>query len=892
MSHRQKQRVHKRDKKKDVKKERRIELGEQIKLAKKQEKYNSDGESENDDEVESSESQDELTNGNGFTDDNKEWLKIKKKNNNKVKIEESDENSDEDSDKEEVDDSEEGSDDEDNLKVGKLDDLSEDDDDENDEDDDKFDEDSSASDEDENSDDDMLPIEKKNIKLKKKMEEEAKLAEDELQMNISHQEMFTFPQDNDEETEDITTLQDVQQRIKDVVLVLSDFNKYRENGRSRPEYTELLRKDLCTYYSYNDFLMDKLMNMFAINELLEFLEASEVQRPLTIRANSLKTRRRDLASALINRGVNLDPIGKWTKVGLVVYSATVPLGATPEYLAGHYMIQGASSMLPVMALAPQENERVLDMCAAPGGKSSHIAAIMKNTGTLFANDANRERIKAIVGNFHRLGVVNSIVSCEDGSKYQNIMTGFDRVLLDAPCTGTGVVAKDPSVKTSKSEVDIQRCYNLQRKLILSAIDCLSSKSTTGGYLVYSTCSILPEENEWVIDYALKKRNVKLVPTGLDFGTEGFVSYRQFRFHPSMKLTKRYYPHTHNMDGFFVAKLKKFSDVIPTTEEEEVVDEENKDNDLEKEIEVQSTEEDILAHRKRKFEEFIAAKSEDSNKDKKKVKKEDNKKYVVKSFEKPETKKIKGKNDKDKKVKGKTSKKQSKLVTDIVEVKEEIATPKNNKKNKNHKKNIENPPVGKTSEVVEVTETPNSKLSKTLKTPTKAEQNKTPESKVIKNLKTPTKANKIKTPEVVKTAETPKSKVSKDTKTPTKAEKNKTLEVVATPKAKLSKDSKTPTKAEKNKTSTKSNVTDSTTKSNSPAKSKKSDTKQIQININKQPFHTKLLATEDVPFEISIKAKNKLDKNKKDRKQIGQLKTNKKIATDRKSANKFNKNKKQ
>lgn len=211
-----------------------------------------------------------------------------------------------------------------------------------------------------------------------------------------------------------------------------------------------------------------------------------------------------------------------------------------------------------MALAPQENERVLDLCSAPGGKSSHIAAIMKNTGVLFSNDANKDRIKAVVGNFHRLGVMNAVVCCEDGTKFKSIMSGFDRILVDAPCTGTGVIAKDPSVKTSKSEVDIQRCYNLQRKLLLTAIDCLSAKSATGGYIVYSTCSILPEENEWVIDYVLKNRNVKLVPTGLDFGTEGFVNYRHHRFHPSMKHTRRYYPHAHNMDGFFVAKLVSIS----------------------------------------------------------------------------------------------------------------------------------------------------------------------------------------------------------------------------------------------------------------------------------------------------------------------------------------------
>lgn len=124
--------------------------------------------------------------------------------------------------------------------------------------------------------------------------------------------------------------------------------------------------------------------------------------------------------ALINRGVNLDPIGKWTKVGLVIYSSQVPMGATPEYLAGHYILQGASSFLPVMALDPKENERVLDMCAAPGGKSSHIAALMKNTGVLFSNDVNEERIKAVVGNFHRLGITNSIVCTYDGRKLPTV----------------------------------------------------------------------------------------------------------------------------------------------------------------------------------------------------------------------------------------------------------------------------------------------------------------------------------------------------------------------------------------------------------------------------------------------------------------------------------------
>ena len=421
---------------------------------------------------------------------------------------------------------------------------------------------SGEEDESEEEGDQLLPVEKKSRKLDKRRREEEKLSRLELQDQVeTGEEVYHLPllEDLDKEAADLPS---IQHRIHEVVNVLCNFKERREAGRRRKEYLNVLSRDLIAYYGYSEFLISKFMELLPFSELLEFLDACEMQRPVTIRTNTLKTRRRELAGSLINKGVNLDPIGPWSKVGLVVYDSSVPIGATTEYLAGHYMLQGASSMLPVMALAPQENERVLDMCSAPGGKTSYIAALMRNTGVVVANDASKERSKALSANIYRLGVHNTIVCNYDGRKFTEVMSGFDRVLLDAPCSGTGVISKDPSVKTNRTEKDIQRCAHIQKELILAAIDCLDATSGTGGYLVYSTCSLMTEENEAVIDYALKLRHVKVVETGLSFGQPGFTRFREKRFHPSIGKTKRFYPHTHNMDGFFVAKLKKFHQRAP------------------------------------------------------------------------------------------------------------------------------------------------------------------------------------------------------------------------------------------------------------------------------------------------------------------------------------------
>lgn len=393
---------------------------------------------------------------------------------------------------------------------------------------------------------------------------EADLKESALQTNIEGEGLGIS--DDEDEGSGIKSkallapdLQLLRTRMNDNIRVLENFSSLCEAGRSRADYTAQLLKDICDYYGYSSYLADKLFNLFTPREAFEFFEANEKPRPVVIRTNTLRTQRRDLAQALINRGVTLEPVGKWSKVGLQIFDSNVPIGATPEYVAGHYILQAASSFLPVMALAPREDERVLDMAAAPGGKTTYAAAMMRNTGIVVANDPNKDRAKSLVANIYRLGAQNVMVSNHDAREFPKALgLQFDRVLLDAPCSGTGVISKDPNVKTNKTERDFMMLPHMQKQLLLAAIDSVRFDGKgEAGVVVYSTCSVTVEENEQVVQYALNKRpNVRLVETGLAFGKEGFTKFRGKRFDPTMSMTRRYYPHTYNVDGFFVAKLRK------------------------------------------------------------------------------------------------------------------------------------------------------------------------------------------------------------------------------------------------------------------------------------------------------------------------------------------------
>ncbi|EJU05372.1 NOL1/NOP2/sun family RNA met [Dacryopinax primogenitus] len=423
---------------------------------------------------------------------------------------------------------------------------------------------SSSDDDDDDEEAEEEPTTARNIEARSRALEAKAIAERAADMaeaaaaGAGEETMFALPSAEQQEAEASGSapvdVNELQLRMRECVKVLGDFKKFAAPNRSRSEYVQQLLADIASYYGYNAFLAEKLFDLFPVAEAIEFFESNELPRPVTIRTNTLRTRRRELAQALINRGVNLEPIGKWSKVGLQVFESSVPIGATPEYLAGHYMLQAASSFLPVIALDPQPGERVLDMASAPGGKTTYISALMQNTGVVFANDANKERTKGLTANVHRLGCRNVVVCNYDGREFPKVMGGFDRVLLDAPCSGTGVISKDASVKQNKSARDFTLLSHLQKQLILCAIDSVTPSSSAT--VVYSTCSVTVDENESVIAYALRKRpHVRLVDTGLEFGREGFKAFRGKTFGEEMGKTRRFYPHVNNMDGFFVAKLR-------------------------------------------------------------------------------------------------------------------------------------------------------------------------------------------------------------------------------------------------------------------------------------------------------------------------------------------------
>jgi len=303
---------------------------------------------------------------------------------------------------------------------------------------------------------------------------------------------------------------------------------------------------LAAKYGYDRWLVGRFLEY--VPDIQSFLDKMEKAPAQYIRVNTLKTSREDLEDRLRSKGFEL----KTTVIPevLVVKKAPMAAGATSEYLLGHYYIQDLSSCMAVDALDVSENQAALDIAAAPGGKTTFMAQKMRNTGSIIALEPNERRARSMSFNLARCGVYNTCVLLMDGLQAEELQSKFDRVLLDAPCSCEGVIAKDATRKTSHTPQDVDYCSSRQDRLI----EVAARMVRPGGILVYSTCSFAPEENEMVVDRLLQKfGDITVEP--LRYGSGGLTKFGDMVFDGQLKNARRLYPHIHDTTGFFIARLR-------------------------------------------------------------------------------------------------------------------------------------------------------------------------------------------------------------------------------------------------------------------------------------------------------------------------------------------------
>ena len=289
----------------------------------------------------------------------------------------------------------------------------------------------------------------------------------------------------------------------------------------------------------------------------EFVKCSLSYLRRSIRINTIKTADAFAKKELQSKGWKLERIpfcreGYWVKHE----KNRLDIGNTIEHKLGYYYVQQAASMIPPLVLNPKPGENVLDMCAAPGSKTTQIAQYMENKGIVIANDYKGIRMKPLSLNIQRSGLTNVVVTLMFGQWFEKTNLKFDRILVDAPCSGTGSIRKSFKTLRMWNPLMIKRLASTQKKLLKSAYAVLK----VNGTLVYSTCSTEPEENEGVITSFLKENVTASLEKAQVKNLKTSATIKNFEgetYHKNIENCIRIWPQDNDTEGFFIAKIKKF-----------------------------------------------------------------------------------------------------------------------------------------------------------------------------------------------------------------------------------------------------------------------------------------------------------------------------------------------
>lgn len=285
-----------------------------------------------------------------------------------------------------------------------------------------------------------------------------------------------------------------------------------------------------------------------------FLSQTGIKLPQRFRFNGLKHTRGFQESLLAAEGFDFQPSASSTEVFECRPESRSP-GKSLAHCMGDIYIQDLASMLPARVLDAAPGDRVLDLCAAPGSKTTQLAELMQNRGIIVANDSSNRRIRSLVFNLRRLGASNVCVMKGYGELFGNqYFETFDAVLLDAPCSALGTLHKSPEVLEWWEPRRSERLAVQQRSLIQSGLKALKP----GGVLVYSTCTVAPQENEDVLEFALDRFPIEIEEIHLPRMRvhPGLTAFGNTRYSPALERAVRIYPHENPCEGFFIARLRK------------------------------------------------------------------------------------------------------------------------------------------------------------------------------------------------------------------------------------------------------------------------------------------------------------------------------------------------